>query len=84
MACAVACAATDVGDAAAILGETGKVVPPSQPDALCTAWRSLLAAGPEGRARFGDAARLRIERHFSLPVIVAQYEHLYERVLAGA
>ena len=77
MACGVPCVVTDVGDAARIVGDTGKVVPPRSPEVLATAWSEFLAISASERARLGVAARRRIEAHFSLPDIVAQYERLY-------
>lgn len=77
MACAVPCTVTDVGDSASIVGETGRVVPPRDHQALAEAWRALLRVGPAGRARLGRAARRRIEEHFSLPAVIARYEQLY-------
>ena len=81
MACGVPCVVTDVGDSAAIVGETGKVVPPKDSDALAIGWDNILGLSLEQRKRLGDAARQRILDNFSLPSIVAQYESLYVRVI---
>ncbi len=83
MACGVPCVVTDVGDSAMIVGETGRVVPPRNPQALAECWRELLELGPEGRSRLGSAARHRVEEHFNLPLIVTRYERLYEQVAGG-
>jgi glycosyltransferase involved in cell wall biosynthesis len=74
---------TDVGDSALIVGNTGIVVPPRDPEALAEGLSRLIALGPEGRCQLGQAARWRIIRHFSLPDVVHQYEALYRRVTAG-
>ncbi|MGH8009338.1 MAG: zf-TFIIB domain-containing protein, partial [Candidatus Binatia bacterium] len=74
------CVVTDVGDAALIVGETGRVVPPRDPLALVQAWRSVLGLGPEDRSQLGSTARRRVEEHFNLPNIVARYQHLYEEI----
>ncbi len=77
MACGVPCAVTAAGDSAFLVGETGRVVPPGDPDALASAWQDLLDAGPEARRRLGEAARRRIAEHFSLERTVAAYQELY-------
>jgi len=82
MACGVPCVVTDVGDSALLVGETGRVVPPGTPRALAEAWREIIEMDPEGRNRLGLLARRRIEEHFRLPLIVARYEGLYEKVAA--
>jgi glycosyltransferase involved in cell wall biosynthesis len=84
MACGVPCVVTDVGDAALIVGDTGRVIPPSNPEALAHNWRALIALGPEGREQLGRAARERIATNFNLPVIVAKYKRLYEEIATSA
>lgn len=81
MACGIPCVTTDVGDAAYIVGETGRVVPPRQAEALAEAWRELIEAGPERRAALGAAARRRVAECFDLAGIARRYEGLYRDVV---
>jgi glycosyltransferase involved in cell wall biosynthesis len=83
MACGVPCVATDVGDSALIVGSTGRVVAPRQPQSLTQSWRELLALSQEQRTQLGREARQRIERNFNLPVIVRRYENLYKEIAVG-
>ena len=53
MACGVPCVVTDVGDSAFLVGDTGRVVPPGDIDALAEAMRSLLSLPPQVRHRAG-------------------------------
>jgi glycosyltransferase involved in cell wall biosynthesis len=78
MACEIPCVVTNVGDSALIVGNTGKVVPPSDPAGLARAWRELIEAGSEVRRSLGTAARRRIEQNFALPAIVNRYQAVYE------
>ena len=80
MSCGIPFVATNVGDAALILGETGKVVPPREPASLAAAWNALLSLPAEQRAALGAAARQRIEEHFSLPAVAGQYAALYREL----
>jgi len=82
MACAVPCVVTDVGDSARIVGDTGMVVPPRDPEALASGWKKLLVMGDEKRRALGRAARVRIVEHYTLDAAVARYESLYESILA--
>lgn len=84
MACAVPCVATDVGDSAYIVGETGKVVPAGDPEVFAGACLELIDAGDEGRGQLGTAARNRVLREFSLERIALQYDALYTELLEGA
>jgi len=83
MACGTPCVVTDVGDSGLIVGETGLVVPPSDPAGLAEAWRKLIDAGPEVRQRLGMAARRRVQQHFALSTIVERYQAIYARLAAG-
>lgn len=81
MCCGVPCVVTDVGDSAWIVGETGRVVPPRNPEQLAAAWQELIDLGATGRTALGDAARERAVSCFSLDFVVAEYEKLYESTL---
>jgi glycosyltransferase involved in cell wall biosynthesis len=82
MACGAPCVVTDVGDSALIVDETGRVVPPRNPEALAEAWRELIDAGPGIRRHLGMTAKRRVQEHFSLPAIVERYQTIYAQ-LAG-
>ena len=77
MACGLPVAATDVGDAKLIIGETGRVTPPGDATALADAVRGLLALPPERMAALRQAARDRIETEFSLPRAARNFRALY-------
>lgn len=82
MATGIPCVVTNVGDSARLVGETGRVVPTKNPEALARAWGELIEMGSDGRHRLGLAARQRIEEHFDLRRIVKQYEQCYEALAA--
>jgi glycosyltransferase involved in cell wall biosynthesis len=82
MACGLPCVVTNVGDSALIVGETGRVVAPRDPDALAEAWRELIEAGPGIRRHLGMTAKCRVQQHFALPVAVERYQTIYAQ-LAG-
>jgi len=83
MACGVPCVATDVGDAAEIIGDTGLVVPPRQPDALAAALSDLVETTTERRAELGARARVRLEERYSLSRVARQYVGVYSAVRRG-
>jgi glycosyltransferase involved in cell wall biosynthesis len=80
MACGIPCVTTDVGDCAMIVGDTGLVVPPQNPEALAGALEKLIRIGPEGRRVLGIAARERVQQRFALAATVDRYQQIYEAV----
>jgi glycosyltransferase involved in cell wall biosynthesis len=81
MSCAVPCVATDVGGSKWLIGETGRVVPPRNHEALANAWLELIEKGSAYRQSLGRAARQRIIDYFSIDSVVRQYESLYENFI---
>lgn len=80
MAAGVPCVVTDVGDSAFIVGDTGRVVPPRQPERLAEALNWVIELGAEGRSQLGAKARRRIQENFDLSVIGDRYAELYREV----
>lgn len=80
MSCGVPCVATDSGDAAKILGDTGVIVPPRDPQALADGWQCMIALGDDGRRALGNRARARIVANYDLNRVVSLYEALYYKI----
>ncbi len=70
MACGIPCVVTDVGDSAWIVGDTGIVVPPTNPEALATGCRSLIALTLPERNVLQEKARIKILENFSVYKVV--------------
>lgn len=81
MACGVPCVATDVGDSAAVIGETGLVVPPRQPSELADACLKILQMTPSARRELGLRARDRICNEFSIERISEEYSDLWRSLI---
>ena len=80
MSCGVPCISTAVGGVAEVLGDTGRLVPFSQPEAMAQAALKLLHDA-DTHERLSGAARRRAVEHFATERIVAQYERIYARVV---
>lgn len=84
MACGIPCVATDIGDTSLLIGETGKIVPPRNPQALASAWAELLQLKTDARQELGLLARQRILDHFSLASMTQAYGRLYHEIINPA
>ncbi|MGW4278111.1 glycosyltransferase, partial [Streptomyces seoulensis] len=81
MLCGRATVSTDVGAVVEVVGGTGLVVPPRNPQALAEACATLLG-DPERRARLGAAARARALELFTVEQNTAAFHGLYLEIVA--
>jgi glycosyltransferase involved in cell wall biosynthesis len=81
MACGLDCVVTDVGDAPAIVGGTGRVVPPGDPMKLA---ENIIWAAEHSADRDGDARRQRIVDAFSVARMVRRTHDLLESLAASS
>lgn len=70
MACGVPCVVTDVGDSALIVGNTGIVVPPRDPEALAEGWKVMLERLTNEGKTLSDRARSRVVENFGRELLV--------------
>jgi glycosyltransferase involved in cell wall biosynthesis len=70
MACGVPCVVTDVGDNARIVDDTGIVVPPNKPDALCDGWKRMLKSTSSISAGRTAVIREHIVDRFSIKRLI--------------
>jgi len=84
MACGVPCVVTDVGDSAALVGNTGQVVPPGNPGALRGGWTRLLELPSEDRIALGQAARARITGEYGVRQLVRRTEEALAGLVSPA
>lgn len=82
MASGLPIVATDVGGTAELVveGDTGLLVPPADPEALCDALEKYVKHEAQ-RAIHGRAGRKRVEKLFSINSMVEKYTGLYEKGL---
>lgn len=79
MACGTPCVTTDVGDAHAIVGDTGWIVPPADARQLALGLGVALTAREDAvlwRMRC-NAVRHRVEQNFSLGKMIASYHDVW-------
>lgn len=78
MACECYVVATDCGGSAEILGNTGRLVPIQDSQALAGALQNAINLSKEDRADNNKKARARVEKLFSLEASVQKWLKLYE------
>lgn len=74
MACGVLCVATRVGDSEYVVGDTGEIVPPADPEAMCLAWERMLTRIARDGEHLGQHCRERILTCYTR-------EHLLDRTI---
>lgn len=80
MAAGVPCIATDVGESAELLGETGWLCKSPHPEDVENALRRALAVPADERRLRGGAAKVRIRERYSLDAATRRYEDVYDCV----
>lgn len=78
MACECYVVATDSGGVAEVMGNTGKLVPIEDSQALADALDSAIALSSDERTLNNKKARARIEQIFSLEISIKKWLALYE------
>lgn len=81
MALGLPCVATDVGDVAMLMADTGVLVPKGDPPALARGVMRLVGLGAGYRDQLGWRARERIRTGFTVDCMRARFERLYEEVM---
>lgn len=79
MACGVPVVATDIGDTAWVMGETGTLVPAKDPAKLAEACLHLLNLPKAERQALGEKGRQRIIEHFSLASVLQYFDELLQQ-----
>lgn len=83
MAMGLPCVATDVGDVAALVADTGVIVPKADPDALARGVSALIARGPAHARQLGQRARQRIHAAYDMRCVRERFESIYDSVVNG-
>lgn len=81
MAAGVPVVATDVGDSARLVGDTGWIVPARDPAALADALHDALTEDPDARSARRMASQRRVLESFGLQRMAQQYLDLYRSVV---
>lgn len=82
MACGVPAVVSDVGDAALIVGDLGRVVPPRQPGELAAAWQSILTLPREARRQLGLQVRRKVELEYDIDRVARTYRESMLQLLS--
>lgn len=81
MAMAVPCVATDVGDTAGLVGDTGLIVPKEDPDCLASALLRMADTPFLQRTALGQRAKLRIHAEYTIERAKVRFESIYHKIV---
>jgi len=81
MACGIPCVATNVGGAEEVLGDTGIIVPPRDPEALANGIVEILALPNDQRQLMGQHSRERILENFDINLITQTYMKFWKELV---
>ena len=81
MTCGVPCVVTDVGDSAIIVGETGVIVNPEDPQALADGWTSMLKRLNDKSYLIKKMARARIVSHYNSELFIKRTSKMFLSLL---
>ena len=82
MSFSVPCITTDVGESAAVVAETGRVIQPRDKASMIDAMMSCVNMSTEERLQLGEQARDRIVSKFSVELMTQGYDDLYHSLIA--
>ncbi|MEM8511297.1 glycosyltransferase involved in cell wall biosynthesis [Massilia sp. MP_M2] len=82
MAMGLPCVATDVGDVAVLMANTGVLVPRADSNALAQGVAGLMALDARHRRQMGQQARARIGARFTMACVREHFERIYEGIIA--
>lgn len=77
MSVGLPCVATDVGDAAVLVGKCGIIVPAKDSTALALGLEKILTMSVNERHLFGEQGYLRVKHEFSMNLSASKFENLY-------
>ncbi|GAP19946.1 glycosyltransferase family 4 protein [Leptolinea tardivitalis] len=83
MACGIPCVSTRVGGVEEVLGNTGRIVPPHDPESLANAVIEILQLPEQVRNEMGLAGRKRIVENFDINAIARSYMQMWGELSAA-
>jgi glycosyltransferase involved in cell wall biosynthesis len=65
-----------------MVGDTGRIVPPGDPESAAVAWAQVLRLAPDVRFALGEAARERVTNLYEMSSIAGRYRQFYEALVS--
>tara|TARA_B100001778_G_C18604478_1_gene639062 strand:+ start:4057 stop:5223 length:1167 start_codon:yes stop_codon:yes gene_type:complete len=80
MSVGIPCITTDIAESSEVVGNTGIVVPPSDPEKLAEALLTFLNLSTSKKFALGQAARRRIKENYLMRINIECYEATYQKL----